>query len=248
MSFTTDNLLAVADMMFVWTNATLEGQLIIFALALLSIVAWSIMVAKAAQFRRARRLNEMFVESLDSQESLFAIYDQDPGVTGCTLFNVYEAACDDLVRQTQRDEHGVPGKQITKRGLDHVQRCLERTVADEALRLESGLILLAIAVSGAPFMGLLGTVWGVMAIFSDVAVTQQASLTVMAPGLSAAMLTTVAGLFVAIPSMFGYNWLLHELRVRTVELDNFAQELLSRIESELAPEYPAYGDAVESSE
>src|SRR5688572_13074780 len=116
--------------------------------------------------------------------------------------------------------------------MEHVKRALERTVAQESLKLESGLILLAIAVSGAPFLGLLGTVWGVMSTFSGIARTGSADLTAMAPGVSAALVTTVAGLLVAIPSMFGYNWLVHTLRVLTVELDNFAQELVSRMEIE----------------
>jgi biopolymer transport protein TolQ len=120
--------------------------------------------------------------------------------------------------------------------MEHVKRTLERAVAQEALRLESGLILLAIAVSGAPFLGLLGTVWGVMSAFGHVAMKAaaggKADLATMAPGVAAALVTTVAGLLVAIPSMFGYNWLVHHLRVFTVELDNFAQELASKMETE----------------
>ena len=87
-------------------------------------------------------------------------------------------------------------------------------------------------VSGAPFLGLLGTVWGVMSAFSYVALQGSATLDALAPGVSAALVTTVAGLLVAIPSMFGYNWLVHNLRVMTVELDNFAQELISKMETE----------------
>ena len=93
------------------------------------------------------------------------------------------------------------------------------------------LIWLAIAVSGAPFLGLLGTVWGVMSAFSYVAMKGKADLATMAPGVAAALITTVAGLLVAIPSMFAYNWLVHNLRVLTVELDNFAQELVSHMET-----------------
>jgi biopolymer transport protein ExbB/TolQ len=120
--------------------------------------------------------------------------------------------------------------------MEHVKRTLENAVARESLKLESGLILLAIAVSGAPFMGLLGTVWGVMITFADVGQKGSADLVTMAPGVSTALVTTVAGLLVAIPSMFGYNWLVHNLRVRTVELDNFAQELISKVETEYLQE------------
>ena len=113
--------------------------------------------------------------------------------------------------------------------MEHIKGLIESAVARESVALESGIILLAIAVSGAPFMGLLGTVWGVMEVFSAAAQEGNASLTTVAPGVAAALATTVAGLMVAIPSMFGYNWLVHNLRVATVEMDNFAQELSSKL-------------------
>ena len=127
---------------------------------------------------------------------------------------------------------------LPAQGVEHVKRAIENVVAQESLKLESGLILLAIAVSGAPFLGLLGTVWGVMSAFGGIAQAPQgaATLAAMAPGVAAALITTVAGLLVAIPSMFGYNWLVHNLRVFTVGLDNFAQELVSQMEAEYLEE------------
>ena len=90
--------------------------------------------------------------------------------------------------------------------------------------------------SGAPFLGLLGTVWGVMSTFGSIAQRAPPRLTAMAPGVAAALITTVAGRLVAIPSMFGYNGLVHILRVFTVDLDNFAQELASKMETEFLEE------------
>lgn len=92
------------------------------------------------------------------------------------------------------------------------------------------MILLATAVSGAPFLGLLGTVWGVMETFGDVAAAGSANLAAMAPGVSAALITTVTGLLVAIPAMFGYNYLVTTVRAMVVQLDNFAAELASEFE------------------
>ena len=86
--------------------------------------------------------------------------------------------------------------QVPTKGMEHVRRTLENTVAQESLKLESGLIWLAVAVSGAPFLGLLGTVWGVMSTFGHIAQQGNANLTAMAPGVSAALITTVAGLIV----------------------------------------------------
>src|SRR5437016_8350780 len=145
---------------------------------------------------------------------------------------VYQAGSLELDKRLKNPEDTGRKKYVSLKGMEHVKRSLENTVAQESLKLESGLILLAIAVSGAPFLGLLGTVWGVMSTFGRVAQAHAATLTEMAPGVSAALITTVAGLLVAIPSMFGYNWLVHTLRALTVELDNFAQELVSKMEIE----------------
>src|SRR5205814_9215720 len=160
-------------------------------------------------------------------------------VEGCPLFAVYQQGCAELDARL-KTLCGEGRKAILSlKAMEHVKRTLERSVAQESLKLESGLILLAIAVSGAPFLGLLGTVWGVMSTFSGIAQTGSASMAAMAPGVSAALITTVAGLLVAIPSMFGYNWLVHNLRVLTVALDHFAQELVSKMETEYLEEEEA---------
>lgn len=220
------------ELLFVWNQATLEGKIIIVVLVIFSIFAWSVMAAKALQMRRAKRMNRLFDSEFRSQKQVFGIFDRRIQVEGCPNFAVYQAGCHELegrLKSTVRE--GRKGN-VSLKAMEHVKRSLERTVAQESLKLESGLILLAIAVSGAPFLGLLGTVWGVMSTFSGIAMKGQADLAAMAPGVSAALVTTVAGLLVAIPSMFGYNWLVHTLRVLTVELDNFAQELVSRMEIE----------------
>jgi len=221
-----------AELIYVWTQATPEAKAIIVCLILFSILAWSVMVSKAIQVRRARRLNHYFNEEFRAQKSVLELFDRKLQVEGCPLYEVYRAGCVQLDARL-RGPGGERSKQeVTLKNMEHVKRALENVVAQESLKLESGLILLAIAVSGAPFMGLLGTVWGVMSTFAGIAQQGAATMAAMAPGVSAALITTVAGLLVAIPSMFGYNWLVHNLRVFTVNLDNFAQELVSRMETE----------------
>ena len=219
------------SLLYVWDKASLEGKVIIILLILFSIFAWTVMASKAMQMRRAKRMNHYFENEFRAQKNVFGIYDRRIQVEGCPLFTVYQEGCFELDGRL-KGESDTRKRRISIKGLTQVTRTLERAVAQESLKLESGLILLAIAVSGAPFLGLLGTVWGVMTAFSEVAIQGKADLLVMAPGVAAALVTTVAGLLVAIPSMFGYNWLVHTLRVLTVELDNFAQELLSKMEIE----------------
>lgn len=219
----------------IWSLATVEAKIIIIILIVFSVFAWSTMAHKALQMRRAKRLNFFFDAEYRNQPSVLGIYDRRVDVEGCPLFSVYMEGSSNLA-QRLRSVDGSRRRWVTLKSMEHVKRSLEGAVAREALKLESGLILLALAVSGAPFLGLLGTVWGVMDAFGGVAVAAQAGergdLARMAPGVSAALITTVAGLLVAIPSMFGYNWLVHNLRVLAVELDNFAQGLASRMETE----------------
>lgn len=223
---------AKSDLPFIWEKATPEGKAIIVILAIFSIFAWSVMAEKARQMRRAKQLNRLFESEFRTQKLVLDVYDRRVQVPDCPLFMVYQGGCRELDVRLKTEAAEKRKRFISLKGMEHVKRTLERTVAQQALKLESGLILLAIAVSGAPFLGLLGTVWGVMSAFSYVAMAGKADLATMAPGVASALVTTVAGLLVAIPSMFGYNWLVHNLRVLTVELDNFAQELTSNIETE----------------
>jgi biopolymer transport protein TolQ len=223
---------------YIWNEATLEAKAIIVLLIAFSIVVWSVMFYKAMQMRRARRLNYYFNEEFRAEKKVLDIFDRKLHVEGCPLYEVYQTGCVQLDARL-RGPGGERNKQsVTLKNMEHVKRAIENVVAQESLKLESGLIWLSVAASGAPFLGLLGTVWGVMSAFAGIAQAPQgaASLAAMAPGVSAALITTVAGLLVAIPSMFGYNWLVHNLRAFTVGLDNFAQELVSKMETEFLTE------------
>ncbi|HWC58853.1 MAG TPA: MotA/TolQ/ExbB proton channel family protein [Verrucomicrobiae bacterium] len=218
------------ELVYIWRQATPEAKVIIFCLIIFSVIAWFVMISKAIQMRQAKRLNQFFTTEFRSQKAVLEIFDRKVQAEACPLFMVYKAGSVELDARLKSPEGRK--RQVSLKGIEHVKRTMENAVAQESLKLESGLILLAIAVSGAPFLGLLGTVWGVMSTFGHIAQQGSASLAAMAPGVSAALITTVAGLLVAIPSMFGYNWLVHNLRVLTVELDNFAQEIMSKIETE----------------
>ena len=216
---------------YIWEKATIEAKVIIVFLVIFSMFAWSIMVSKSLQMRRARRLNDLFMSEFRAQKAVLDIHDRRVQVEGCPLFIVYQEGCMETDARLKQPD-GSRKKHVSPKSMEHIKRTMESAVAREALALESGIILLALAASGAPFLGLLGTVWGVMDTFAGVAQAGRADLAAMAPGVAAALITTVAGLLVAIPSMFGYNWLVHNLRVQTVELDNFAQELASKLETE----------------
>jgi biopolymer transport protein ExbB/TolQ len=227
---------AVTQLQFVWDRATDAGRVIIVALAVFSIFVWYMMVSKAIQMSRARKLNQFFESEYSGQKHVLGIFDRRLQVDGCPMFAVYQEGCLELDARLKGESGEARKKTITLKAMEHIKHTMESTVARESLKLESGLLLLASAASGGPFIGLLGTVWGVMDTFAMVGMAGKADLATMAPGVSAALITTVAGLLVAIPSMFGYNFLVHTLRVRTVELDNFAQDLFSKMETEYLKE------------
>ena len=243
--------LPVASVMYSFQEAHLPGKVIIAILMIFSIFAWTIMFTKFGEVGRAKRLNRQFLAAFRAEKKPLDLFEQRVRVEGCVLYEIYLAACKGLRSYTRNDSNGdapvslggtlnltatVTTEVITLKQMDHVKAVIERTVAEQGLKLEQGLVMLATAVSGGPFLGLLGTVWGVMDAFGEIAIQGNASLTTMAPGVSAALITTVTGLLVAIPSMFGYNWLVHTIRAMTVDMDNFASELSGALEREFVRE------------
>ena len=230
--------LAAGGLVYALTNSTLPGQVILVALFVASIFSWSVMITKFRVLRVAQRRRREFLDQFRTARQPLNLYAERQRFEGAPVFAVYKAGCRELAFQmlgaSEVDEtfrarlDSAP--KISASQMRVVQSAMERAVGESALGLESQMILLATAVSGAPFLGLLGTVWGVMDTFSDVATAGSASLAAMAPGVSAALITTVTGLLVAIPAMFGYNFLVTTLRGMVVQLDNFAAELSSEIE------------------
>lgn len=227
-----------SGLVYAFTEATPEGKAVLLALFVASIFSWSVMVTKIRVVRLARVQNERFLELFRSDRQPLKIYESQVRFEGSPLFSIYRAGCKELsfhlLGSTDADETFWArleiAERITPSQMRVVTTAMERAVGESALRLEAQMILLATAVSGAPFLGLLGTVWGVMDAFSGVALAGSANLQAMAPGVSGALITTVTGLLVAIPAMFGYNFLVTSIRSLMVQNDNFAAELASEFE------------------
>lgn len=211
-------------------QANLAGQIIIYALAFFSLLAWTIMVGKFWDLRRMRLYNLGFQQQLHQQGSVLELSDQFRLPQSVPYAELVRDAVDAYWRVDARK--GETDDRLVTARLEHAVNALQRAVAGQSLNYESSTIFLATIVSGAPFFGLLGTVWGVMDSFGAVALQPVATLQTLAPGVSGALLTTVAGLLVAIPSVFGYNYLLSQVKLMITELENFASALADRIELE----------------
>jgi biopolymer transport protein ExbB/TolQ len=226
-----------AGLIFALQHSTVPGRAVLIALFFGSIFSWSVMWTKLRVIRIAKRRSVDFRNHFRADRQPLRLYTHGARFDGTPLYDVYLAGCEELtfhllgsseVDETFRARLDI-ATPISAAQMRAVESAMERAVGESSLRLESQMILLATAVSGAPFLGLLGTVWGVMDTFGDVATAGSANLAAMAPGVSAALITTVTGLLVAIPAMFGYNFLVTSIRGMTVDMDNFASELSSEM-------------------
>jgi biopolymer transport protein ExbB/TolQ len=229
---------SAGGLLFAFEHSTLPGKLVLFALFAASVFCWTVMYTKWRALHAAKERRLQFLGLFRSERQPLRIYSDRLNFPGTPVFSVYRAGCKELTFQLLGSadvDETFKGRldsapKISPAQMRVVTTAMERAVGESALGLESQMIVLATAVSGAPFLGLLGTVWGVMDTFSDVARAGSANLAAMAPGVSAALITTVTGLLVAIPAMFGYNYLVTTIRGMIVELDNFAAELASELE------------------
>ncbi len=216
---------------FAFEKATLEGKITIGSLVVVSLFSWTVIFTKAWQLIRARKVARRFFEAYRETRDPLELSRKKEVFDGAPAYELYAAGAEELQFHLDKNAVEIRGeKRVSSAAFDSVKVVLERTASQEALSLEKGMIVLSTAVAGGPFIGLLGTVWGVMETFSGIAKAASASLTAMAPGVAGALIATVVGLFVAIPAMFAYNFMVTTIRAITQELDAFATEYATAIE------------------
>ena len=209
----------LGNVMFTFSESTLPGKLIVLILFASSIGAWYVMATKMIQLSRARSGSDRFLSLFRDKSNPF---DKGVRIPQSPLNSIYEAGCSSVATEG--------GDDLTSHQIESVRAVIDRTMADEALLLEDQMGLLATAVSACPFLGLLGTVWGVMDAFGGMAASGAATLSAVAPGIAGALLTTVVGLLVALPSAIGYNLLTSRIRRLAVQMDNFSQEFIIAVQ------------------
>lgn len=221
---------ASVNLFDVFARTDQVGQIITIMLGCFSLFGWSVMLGKYFELKKLRQLNAAFEARLRSEPHVLAPSEAVRTARAIPYGDLFADALDAYRRAEviAREK----GDQGMRSRLEHAENALQRGLGRQSLRYESSMIFLASIVSGAPFMGLLGTVWGVMEAFSAVSVQQTATIQTLAPGVSAALMTTIAGLVVAIPSVFGYNILLGHVKTMITELENYASSLADRIELE----------------
>jgi biopolymer transport protein TolQ len=222
--------LATTNPIQVFLRCDAAGQTITVGLMIASLFAWTVMIGKHFELKRLRLLNHSFEQRLREERGVLNLPESYRNKRVIPYGDLFADGIEAYWRAEAMARER--GETAVRTRLEHAENALQRAMARQTLRYESSMTFLATLVSGAPFLGLLGTVWGVMEAFSAVSLQQSASIQTLAPGVSAALLTTIAGLIVAIPSVFGYNYLLASNKQLITELENYASSLADRIELE----------------
>ena len=252
-TFIIEPMLATNAAVFAIKNATIEGKITVIVLLVLSLFSWTIILSKFRQLLIARKATKKFFAAYGATRDPLDIQRKGEEFDGAPAYHLYIRGADELAYQLKNNPvqvQSVPKfntdenhehtntdflaktttTKISIASFEAVKVILEEAAGAQAMALEKGMIVLSTAVAGGPFIGLLGTVWGVMSTFAGIAEKNSASLTTMAPGVAAALVATVTGLLVAIPAMFGYNFMVTTIRALTQELDGYASRYANQIE------------------
>lgn len=196
-------------------------------LAVFSVVSWAIIFTKLLSFRKTYRESLAFLDLFFHAQELSSVWHASERQNSplSTIFRAGYIELDKLKKQ--QEAHG--DKQVLNDfgGLDNIERAMRRTYAVQMTRLESLLPFLATTGATAPFIGLFGTVWGIMRAFHEIGRMGSANLATVAPGISEALIATAAGLLAAIPAVMAYNFLNARLRLLSTEMENFQSDFLN---------------------
>jgi biopolymer transport protein TolQ len=199
------------------------AKLVLVILLLFSLLSWAIILSKWVSIRRARAQSGRFVRMFRKSQRLEDVAAVAEQFQPSPLVTVFEYGYEEYRRQTGDGTRPI-------RSIAAIQRATQIAASEELTRLERRLPLLATTGAVTPFIGLFGTVWGIIDAFHGLGTAGAATLRAVAPGISEALVTTAAGLFAAIPAVIAYNAFSHSLREFGARMDDFAAEFLNTVE------------------
>jgi biopolymer transport protein TolQ len=213
-------------------------QLVLLLLLLFSVISWAIILMKYFNIRKVKKENDLFLNVYMKGTKLSDIFPEAKKFRNSTLAEVFRSGYTELVKITRavratptgREAAEAAGAVMEIGGIDNVERAMNRACGSETSKLEATLGFLATTGSASPFIGLFGTVWGIMDTFKGIGARGSATLAVVAPGISEALIATAAGLAAAIPAVIFYNYYLNQNKELALDMDNFASELLNIVE------------------
>ncbi len=215
---------------------TIDGWVVIGILMVMCVISFWVMITKTISLNKINRANDAFLDIfarksaslLTPGDNEIRLLDANSAVRYSTIYHLYSIGLREM--KARFDAQIAAGKEnaLSHAALDAIRASLDASMVRENQRLNSGMVLLTIAISGGPFLGLLGTVVGVMITFAAIAAAGDVNVNAIAPGIAAALVATVAGLAVAIPALFGYNWLAIKIKNASADTQVFADEFVTK--------------------
>ena len=205
------------------SGTVVKGVLI--TLMIMSIITWGIVITKWLQLRQAKKQSVKFSDVFWSSRNLAQITEASNKLKESPVAKVYSAGHRELTHVVKAQETG--GDVSDFADLDNIDRALKRAKTEEITKLEQGTTFLATTASAAPFIGLFGTVWGIMNAFIGLSKVKSSSIQAVAPGISEALIATAIGLAAAIPAAIFYNYFMQQVRVLARNMDIFSAEFLN---------------------
>jgi biopolymer transport protein TolQ len=212
-----------------WTafsDAGVVGKTVLAILLIFSVISWAVAIAVWQRFQRSARASRKFMALFRRAKRLVDVQSALGAVAHSSLVGLFRAGYAEIEAQMA---HAEGGRQTVK-SLDSVERSLIRATRIKSARLSRFVPFLATTAAATPFIGLFGTVWGIMEAFGTIGATGSTSITAVAPGISEALINTAAGLFAAIPALLAYNHFVQRLRQAKGEMEDFTLEFLNLTE------------------
>jgi len=229
-------------------NVTADGWVVIVLLSVMAAVSWVVMLSKGMVINRIRRDNASFLEKfaalgitdvdnldgdveseLTDSPLLTALSGRHRHFESSNIYRIYHSGVQEMHHRMPKAIGAAPLLNLSTQAVGAIRATMDGTLTRELQRLNSQMVMLTIAISGGPFLGLLGTVIGVMITFAAIAATGDVNVNAIAPGIAAALVATVAGLAVAIPALFGYNYLGSRIKEISADMHVFVDEFVAKI-------------------
>ncbi len=216
-------------------GAGLMVKLVMTTLLVFSLISWWIVIMKMMLFKRARNASEEFLARFWESKTLNDAYDAAGEYTASPEAAVFVSGYNELrkISAARRDQAAPETLQMQLATMENLKRAVRKAQIIESDRLERSLAFLATTGSATPFIGLFGTVWGILTSFQEIGARGSASLAVVAPGISEALVATAAGLAVAIPAVIFYNFFSNKLADFESDIENFSTDFLNLIERDI---------------
>jgi biopolymer transport protein TolQ len=209
------------------TGSGFVVQSVLIMLIVLSVWSWAIMIAKLIQFRKAKHSSDEFSQVFWETRNFSRIDDSSRRLGSSPLVSVFSSGYRELTHMIQESKEASKQAGGFESDLGTVERALRRAELEEGHRLEKGLTFLASVASAAPFIGLFGTVWGIMNAFHGLGDAKSSTIQAVAPGISEALVATAVGLAAAIPAAVAFNFFSSAIRKFKQSMDSFSSEFLN---------------------